>query len=56
MDFFRADPKGPGSKGKDPSILFWPMLVRLNWGSGKVGPAAESLDTNAGMSSCSGRS
>lgn len=39
----------------DPSILFWPMLVRLNRGLGKVGPAAESPDTSARTSGWSGR-
>lgn len=39
---------------RDPSMVFWPVLVRLNWGLGKVGLAAESLDTNAGMGGCSG--
>lgn len=53
-DVLRADIEGPSSQGKDPSAVFWPTLVRLNWGLGKVGLAAESLDTNAGMGSCSG--
>lgn len=55
MGFVRADPEGPDGQGKDPSILFQPMLVRLNWDSGKVGPAGESLEANTGMSVCSGR-
>lgn len=52
-DVLRADIEGPAVEGRTPA-LFSGQLVRLNWGLGKVGLAAESLDTNDGMGSCSG--